>query len=188
LIFRDCETIAAKSYHRGLGVGFFDDEPTRELFSLAAAQGWLRSYILYIDGRPSAFWNGFLYRNTFVIRDTAYESGLSELRPGLYLLQRLVEDLCACGSVRELDFGTGSAQYKRDMCEASRLSVSKYLFAPTLKGIFINALRTPPLALSVTAKWVLTRSGFFEKVRRVWRSRVALTASTEGRQQGDAGG
>jgi len=179
-ICRDCETIAAKSYHHGLGVGFFDNQTTRQLFALAAAQGWLRSYILYIDGRPSAFWNGFLYRSTFLAWDTAYDAELSELRPGLYLLQRLVEDLCASGSVRELDFGTGSAQYKRDMCDTSRLRVSKLLFAPTLKGVSINAVRTPPLAFSQAAKWVLTRSGYFEKAKKLWRSRLTATASVEG--------
>jgi hypothetical protein len=183
VICRDCETIAAKSYHRGLGVGFFDDQATRQLFALAAAQGWLRSYILYIEGRPSAFWNGFLYRSTFVPRDTAYDAGISELRPGLYLLLRLVEDLCANGSACELDFGTGSAQYKRDMCDASRLRVSKLLFAPTIKGVSINALRTLPLALSRAAEWVLTRSGFFQKIRKVWRSRVAARLSVDDPQR-----
>jgi CelD/BcsL family acetyltransferase involved in cellulose biosynthesis len=172
-VFRDCETIAAKSYHRGLGVGFFDDAATRQLFTLAATQGWLRSYVLYLDGRPSAFWNGLLYRDTFEARVTAYDAQLSGLRPGLYLLQRLVEDLCANGSVRELDFGTGSAQYKRDMCDISRIRVSKLLFAPSFKGIAVNGLRTPLLALTHGARWILTRLGFFAKIRKEWRSRLS---------------
>jgi len=183
LILRDCETVAAKSYHRGLGVGFVDNEATRQFFLQAAIQGWLRSYVLYVDGRATAFWNGLLYRRTLLIWNTAFDAELSELRPGLYLLQRLVEDLCADGGVRELDFGTGSAQYKRDMCDSSRLSVSKLLFAPTLKGVCVNALRSPPLAFSQAAKWILTRSGLFEKARKRWRSRLAATASVEASQK-----
>jgi hypothetical protein len=180
VIFKDCEAVAAKSYHRALNVGFFDNEKARRLFTLTADRGWLRSYILYIDGRASAFWNGFLYRGTFLAWDTAYDAELTEFRPGLYLLQKLVEDLCASGSVRELDFGIGSAQYKQDMCDTSRLRVSELLFAPTPKGVFMNAMRTPPLAVSYAAKWVLKRSGFFGKVRKMWRSRLTAAASTGG--------
>ena len=179
LACRDCEVIAAKSYHRGLGVGFVNDQATRRLFNFGASQGWLRSYILYVDGRPSAFWNGFLHQGTFWARDTAFDAEISELRPGLYLLMRLVEGLCAEGSVQELDFGTGSAQYKRDMCDTVRVRISKLIFAPTLKGVSINGLRTPPMAVSETAKWVLTRSGVFEKVRKAWRSHIAATVADE---------
>ena len=174
---RDCEAVAAKSYHRGLGVGFFDNHATRRLFNFGAAKGWLRSYVLYVEGRPSAFWNGFLYSGTFWARDTAFDAAISELRPGLYLLMRLVEGLCADGSVHELDFGTGSAQYKRDMCDTVRHRVSKFIFAPTFRGISVNALRTPPLALSQSAKWILAKSGVFERVRKAWRSRIAATVS-----------
>jgi hypothetical protein len=175
-IFRDCEAVAAKSYHRGLGVGFFDNEATRRLFTLAAARGWLRTYILYINGQATAFWNGFLYRGTFLIWDTAYDSDVSDLRPGLYLLQKLIKDLCASGLVHELDFGTGSAQYKTDMCDRSGRRVSRFLFAPTLTGVSINVLRTPPLAFGLAAKWVLTRFGLFRKLKKVWRSRLAATS------------
>lgn len=179
VIFRECEAIAAKSYHRGLGVGFFDDRPTRQLFSLAARHGWLRSYVLYIDGDPAAFWNGFLYRTTFTARDTAFNAAISELRPGLYLLQRVVEELCAEKSVDMLDFGTGSAQYKRDMCDTSNLRVSRFLFAATWKGVLTNFLRTPPLALARGAKWAATSLGFFDKVRKEWRTRLATTRNAE---------
>src|SRR5262249_48563758 len=58
----------------------------------------------------------------------------------------------------------------------SRVRVSKLLFAPSLKGISVNAMRTPVLALSHGAKWILQRSGFFAKVRKAWRSRLATTA------------
>lgn len=181
VVFEHCEAIASKSYLRGMRVGFADDVGTRRILALAAARGWLRSYILYLDGRPSAFWNGFLYRNSFVIRDTAYDAALSELRPGHYLLQRLMEDLCACGSVRELDFGPGAAQYKREMGDVSSQRISQLLFAPTLKGVSINLLRTPPLAFSGGAKWLLRQSGFFGKARRMWRARLVAKASVDSR-------
>lgn len=183
VVFSDCEKIAEKSYQRGIGVGFANNEATRQLFTMAAVRGWLRSYILYIDGRARAFWNGFLHQGTFVIWDTAYDAELSELRPGMYLLQKLIEDLCTGRLARELDFGPGPAQYKREMSDSARLRVSEFLFAPTVKGISANALRTPPLALSWAAKWVLKQSGFFDKVRKVVRSRAAPTDSGEDSMQ-----
>jgi hypothetical protein len=67
-----------------------------------------------------------------------------------------------------------------------QLRVSKPLFAPTFKGVSINGLRTPLLAFSQAGKWVLTRLGHFEKARKMWPSRLAVTASVEDAQKARA--
>ncbi len=185
-IFKDCETVAALSYHRTIGVGFFDNKATREIFALAATHGWLRSYVLYIEGRPRAFWNGFLYRDVFLAWDTAFDSSLSETRPGLYLLQRLIEDVCAVKSVREIDFGTGSAQYKRDICDVARLRMTKQLFAPTPKMILANLVRVPLLVISKTAKWVVVKSGLLLHVKKLWKKKLTASATTDTKQDDSA--
>jgi len=61
----DMETISAKTYHRGLGVGFADSAETRGLFAMALDHGWQRAYVLYVRGTPCAFWEGLMYRQSF---------------------------------------------------------------------------------------------------------------------------
>ncbi len=44
-VLADCEVVARNTYHRGLGVGFVNDDETRRLMTLAACRGWLRAYV-----------------------------------------------------------------------------------------------------------------------------------------------
>jgi len=172
-LLRDTETVASKTYHRGLGVGFVDDPLTRELMSLSASKGWLRAYILYLRGTPAAFWNGFLYRRTFFTWTTGYDPGLSELRPGSYLLQQLLAGLCEEGTVDEVDFGFGDAQYKQDWSDYCRRQVSQLLFAPTVKGVFLNCVRTPLVGTSGVARKALAHTTALQRFKKWWRKRLA---------------
>ena len=174
----DTELIARKTYVRGLGVGFVPDEQTRRISSLAANKGWLRAQILYLKGEPCAFWNGFLYRRTFFTWTTGYQPHLAEFRPGMYLLQKLLEELCNEGSTDEVDFGFGDAQYKRDVCDHEKLQAAVLLFAPSAKGIALNSLRTPLIYATNTARSLLVRTGLQQKIKKAWRRRVTGTAST----------
>ena len=40
-------------------------EAEQALQLLAAEHGWLRAFVLYLDGVPRAFWHGTLYRRIF---------------------------------------------------------------------------------------------------------------------------
>jgi len=171
-LIADTEAIARKTYHRGLGVGFVADDAMLQLATLAANQGWLRAHILYVEGKPCAFWNGFLYRRTFFAWTTGFDPDFSELRPGMFLLQRTLEDLCAERAADEVDFGFGDAQYKRDWCDHERLQESFFLFAPRLKGISLNCFRTPLAAASKIARQVLARAGVLQELKKSWRARL----------------
>ena len=61
----DAESIAKNTYQRGLGVGFNDSELTRRTLSLLATKGMLRSYFLYVNEKPCAYWIGTLYGSIF---------------------------------------------------------------------------------------------------------------------------
>jgi hypothetical protein len=172
-VLADTEAIAAKTYHRGLGVGFIDNEETRRTMTLAAERGWLRAHILYVAGKPCAFWNGVLYRGTFFTSTTGYDPAFRDYRPGTFLLQKMLRDLYSEKIADKVDFGFGDAQYKRDWCKQEQLQTSFLLFAPTVKGIYLNCLRTPLIAASNGAQRILTRARVLQRVKRAWRERLA---------------
>ena len=175
-VLEDTEAVAARSYHRGLGVGFVYNEETRSTMTLAANRGWLRAYILYVADKPCAFWNGTLYGRTFFTSTTAYDPDIRDYRPGTFLLQKMLQDLCADKVADEVDFGFGDAQYKRDWCEHEQEQMSFYLFAPTFKGVYVNCLRTPLLGTANGARQILAKTGALQKVKRAWRDRLAKKA------------
>lgn len=173
LIMADCETVASKGYQRGLQVGFMNNDETRRLMELAANRGWLRSYVLYIGGIPVAFWNGYLYRRTFCIWTTAHDPHYRDFGPGSFLLQKMIEDLCQERTVDQLDFGIGEAEYKRQWGDQNRRVASVSIFAPTLRGIGLQAFRTPLIAGSLAARSVLRKTGMLQVIKKHWRDRLA---------------
>jgi hypothetical protein len=59
----DMEEIVRNSVKPQLGFGFFNTIQSQKQLLVDAQQGWLRIYILYVEGKPVAFWKGTLYGN-----------------------------------------------------------------------------------------------------------------------------
>jgi hypothetical protein len=169
----DTEAVAQNTYHRGLGVGFIINEQTRAISLLSAQKRWLRAHILYVNGKPCAFWNGWLYGRTFFTWTTGFDPTLNDSRPGMFLLQHMFRELCAEGCVDEVDFGLGDAQYKRDWCDFHCKQVSQLLFARSFKSTSFNLLRRPLVAASATAESVLGHTTAVQKLKKAWRDRSA---------------
>jgi hypothetical protein len=168
-ILADTEQVASKTYHRGLGVGFIHNAETRRLTSFALANGRFRAYILYIAGRPCAFWNGVRYGNSFFTGTTGNDPAYREHRLGTFLLTKVFEDLCQSG-LDYVDFGFGDAQYKQDFCGDNWDETSFYLFAPSIRGILLNCMRTPILAADRLGRAIVARAALSNKIKRSWRA------------------
>jgi CelD/BcsL family acetyltransferase involved in cellulose biosynthesis len=169
------ETIAATAYQRGLGVGFADTPAHRARLQFRAERGWLRTYVLLIDGKPAAFFSGTLSRDIFYGDYMGYDAAYAQYSPGMYLVTQMIEDLC-CGDRRDrasaIDFGLGDAPYKAAISDQSWEDVTFWLFAPTLRNRLIHAWRTPLLAADAMARTALG-AGLQGRVKRIWRNRVA---------------
>lgn len=175
-MIRDLEQVAKKTYQRGLGVGFIDSVQTRERLKLEAAMGWLRSFILYIHQKPCAFWKGTLYQRTFYSDCMGYDPDYRKYSPGMYLIMKVIEDFCGMRNgerPREIDFGFGDAQYKAVLANRGWYESSVYMFAPTLKGVGINLLRTPMELVNQRAKHFLSHRSLLLRVKRMWREQVS---------------
>ncbi len=152
-------------------MGFFDCPHTREQLRLKAEKGWLRGYVLYLAERPCAFWIGDINGSTFGSDYIGYDAEFASESPGMYLVMRVIEGFCDGHreGVTEVDFGTGHAQYKQVLSNQQWCETSVYIFAPTLKGISLNLVRSVVGGMDQAIKNVLARTNLLQKVKKAWR-------------------
>jgi hypothetical protein len=167
----DTEVVAKKTYQRGIGTGFYGNMENRKRLALEAQKGWLRSYIAYINDEPSAFWIGTLYDKTFHLTFTGFDPVYKKFELGTSLFLKMVDDLCK-QDVKKIDFGFGEAFYKQRFGHKAWEEASMYIFAPTLRGISINLLRTLTRGTVQFLKSVLTFSGIEQKLKTFYRKRL----------------
>jgi hypothetical protein len=173
LLVRDLDSVAAKTYQRGLGIAFADTPEHRALMRLGLEQGWWRVYVLYSDEEPIAFWPGSAYNGVFSIGTPGYDPAYTDYRIGTYVLLKVIEDLCADDDVELVDFGFGDAEYKRRFANESWPEADVVLFAPTFRAARINLTRTALAGAAGTVRSLLTRLGVAQRLRRRWRRRLA---------------
>lgn len=111
---RDLDTLLALHRERwaGRGTGFDRFERFhREFAALALERGWLRLWLLEVDGLPAAVWHGFRFAGV----ESYYQAGrarrFDELRPGLALLAHTVRAAQADG-LDEYRFLRGDEPFK----------------------------------------------------------------------------
>jgi CelD/BcsL family acetyltransferase involved in cellulose biosynthesis len=173
-IFKDLEEVAAKTYQRGLGVGFSDTQEWRRTIALALERGWFRAYVLYIDGRPRAFWFGYLYAGTFFIQSPGYDPAFKEYSLGVCLLMDVIDDLCRDDGAKILDYGFGEAEYKQRFGTTSWPEADVLIFAPRITPLAVN-LSTTGAALVTTAAKKLLGGRRTAVLKRRWRDHVRPT-------------
>jgi CelD/BcsL family acetyltransferase involved in cellulose biosynthesis len=170
-MIQDLEQVARNSYQRGLRVGFFDTPAVRNQLRLKAERGWLRGYVLYVTGRPAAFWIGDVNQGTFGSDYLAYDAEFGEYSPGMFLIYKVIEGFCESKGegVSAIDFATGHAQYKQVMSNQEWSETSVYIFAPSIKGISLNLVRSVVGGMDQAIKKVLARTNLLQKVKKAWR-------------------
>lgn len=175
-LFQHVEGIASTTYQRALGVGFVDDEFTRERFQMAASKGELHAFVLYLHDQPRAFWIGTVYGETFHSDFMGYDPQHSRYSPGMYLILQTIEEFYRSPNVpriTSLDFGLGDAQYKAVLGDRCWSDASMYVFAPSIRGITINLIRTPIALLNQSAIRFLEKTQFLSRVKKIWRRQAA---------------
>lgn len=178
-VFSDAEAIAKKTYQRGLGVGFENTEAMRGRLNLCAQMGWLRAGVLYLKDRPCAFWIGNVYDGVFVSDFLAFDPEFRDSSPGSYLLIAMIEEFCKEG-VQAVDFGFGPGEYKERFGNFQLRETSVFIFAPSAKGIALNAMRTVTVLVGNIVKKTLERTNLLPKIKRLWRNRLSQNPATSG--------
>lgn len=173
------DRIASLSYQRRIGVGFVDDADTRGRLQLKAANSWLRGYVLYLADQPVAFWIGDLGASVFGSDYLAFDPAFSKYSPGMYLIVRVIENICGCQANRGVivDFGTGHAEYKEMLSTHVWTEKCVYIFSPSLKGLSLNLNKTVTGGAEKAIRWTLERAGLLQRIKKVWRSKSAPATS-----------
>ncbi|WP_425908314.1 GNAT family N-acetyltransferase [Nitrobacter sp. TKz-YC02] len=176
-LVRDAEVIAAKSYQRGLNVGFSETPEIRSRLEFEARKGWLRGYILYLDEQPSAFWIGSLRNQVFLSEYLSFDPAYAKYTPGMYLMMKVIENLNdderLDDPVRLIDFGIGDTSYKERLANRHWQESAVYIFAPRIKAVWTNALRSSVGLMNRSAKHMLRLTPWLASIKRTWRARVA---------------
>lgn len=171
-LMRSAEVIAAKSYQRGLGVGFFDNAEIRSRLEFFASQDWLRAFVLVLDDRPAAFWIGTLRAGSFISDYLAFDPEFSAHAPGVYLM------FCAAAMMadenvspmRELDFGGGYATYKERLGNHVTQIGTVRIYAGNARGVFVNAVNSGVARVNASLKSTISKSDFLSGAKRSWRN------------------
>lgn len=173
----DTGAVYEGTYQHALDVGYSGTGVERDVMTLALARGWFRGFVLYVEGRPRAFWHGMRYGRVFSTGPTGYDPAYGQHRVGTYLLSRMVEELADEDGLDWIDFGFGDAEYKQHFGDKSWLEQDVLMWAPRARPIRLNATRTALLAADRSARALLQRRGLLGKARKAWRTRVSRASS-----------
>lgn len=165
------ESVASKTYHRGLGCGFINNDSTWRRMEIAAERGWLRVFILSLEGNAVSFLTGAKCGQTFFPWATGYDPAFNELSPGTYLFINAIRELCG-EDTTEIDFGFGDAFYKHNICDESWLETSIYVFGPSWKGIMMSSMRLLNSSIHLLGERTLAKLGLLDRVKRAWKNRL----------------
>jgi len=171
------EEVAVRTYQRGLGTGFIDNEEYRQRFALFGRRGQLRVQLLEIDGRVRAFWFGTVYQGVFHLSETGYDPDLSRYEVGTLIFIRMNDELAREG-VRKLDFGIGDALYKRRFGDQSWREATVWLFAPTTKGLALRSSKGLFATIDNLGRRLTQKIGVLDRLKTGWRRRLAPTKSS----------
>ncbi|MGA7383788.1 MAG: GNAT family N-acetyltransferase [Methylocella sp.] len=175
-LMEHAESIAEKSYQRGLGVGFANTPVMRKRLELEAQKKWLRAHILYLNDQPCSFWICSYYNSTLYSDFMGFDPEYSKYEPGMYLVINVIEEIRREAGNQEaarVDFGIGDSEWKSILGNQSWREELVCIFAPTATAVGVNFFQTLVSAIDRAGRAILRRSNLLPLVKRAWRSRIA---------------
>ena len=105
----------------------------RDFTRLALSEGWLRLYVLRLDGRPAAALYGLRFAETFYFYQSGFDPDFAADGVGLAMMAMAIREAIAEG-VAEYDFLHGAEPYKFLWTRQVRALSHLALYPPTAPG------------------------------------------------------
>ena len=163
------EAVARRTYQRGLGAGFVDNEETRQRLSLFGQRGMLRLTFLEGKNRPLSFRLTVIYKGTGYASGTGYLPEVAEFRVGTLTLCNTVEQLAGEG-ISRLDYGLGDADYKKRFSDTEWREATFHIFAPDWKGKILRSYMAMADTIDRKLRKLATQGGLSERIKKRWRN------------------
>jgi hypothetical protein len=173
------EEIACKSYQRGIGVGFAQNDEMRSRLEFHARAGWLRGFVLLLDGKPCAFWIGTLRLGIFTSDYLAFDPAYGRYAPGMYMILQVIDALVkdSHDPARQIDFGGGDSDYKKRLSNRTIEEASVFIFAPNFRALSANIMRSTFGQFNPIVKNMLNDNAWLAKAKKILRSRLSRGAA-----------
>jgi len=104
-----------------------------ELSRLALARGWLRLYVLRLDGKPAAALYGFLYNGVFYFYQSGFDPAFHQYSVGLVTMGLAIKSAIEEGA-NTYDFLRGNEPYKSLWTRTERELARVELYPPGERG------------------------------------------------------
>jgi CelD/BcsL family acetyltransferase involved in cellulose biosynthesis len=144
----------------------------REISEIALRRGWLRLYVLRLDGRPAAALYGFHYGGRFLFYQAGFDAAFAKHSVGLVAMGLAIQAAIGEGA-REYDLLHGDEPYKSLWARSRRELERIELFPPTTAGHTHRLLRRGARAawrrvLGVAAASSMVLAPFLDRRERTW--------------------
>lgn len=132
----DLDTIFKNTWQaRTFGYKPRNDRKSLDFYQNIAREGWLRSYILYIDDQPVAFEHVFQFGQWFEFRECGFDSDWSSYGVGSIAILLALKDIFdETDSAVTVDFGIGEAPYKKTFGNQTREIAAVNLYSMSAKA------------------------------------------------------
>lgn len=163
------ELIAQKSHLRPLNAGFRSTQNMIKKKRILANIGFFHSYILYLDGKPSAFINGILYKRNFLTEHIGFDIQYEKLSIGSYLLLKVIEDIASNKYADTIDYSFGSDSYKKRFSSLCHEDIRIRLFIPKISNVLFMINIATFTVTNNFIRIILKKIGTYDKIRKTVR-------------------
>lgn len=166
----DAEAIAEQSHLRPMGVGFKLIPSVLRRQTILAHLGFVRSYVLYLAGKPSAFISGIIYQRRFLTEHIGFDIQHERLSIGTYLLLKVIDDLASSKCADLIDFSYGSDGYKQRFSSLHKEDIRIKLFIPKISNLLFMMTLAFFNAITIVTRKTLQRAGVYSQIRKKVRT------------------
>jgi hypothetical protein len=162
--------VAVTSWQGYTGVHALSLSQVLDKFKGLEGAGRIRTYLMYIEGKPVAFLIGQHFRQTFYCREAGYNFEFSRFSIGSLLTYWALENLFVAG-VEQVDLGEGSQEHHRRLgCKVSEEG-TVHLYAPSVRGLGASLFFGSTMAIRAVGRQAQSRLRL-DQLAQVWSQRL----------------